>query len=76
MAGSFNHIVNSAGRFYMDCIDNMGDAQEALEDCFAIIYALADDGDTNKVRKACKKANSVDPWKDTYGDDPKKDMTI
>lgn len=40
MAGSLNHIVDAQGMFTMDTIDNMGDAEEALEECFYIIKAL------------------------------------
>lgn len=38
MAGSLNHIVDpETGKFTMDSIDNLGDAHEALEECFEII---------------------------------------
>lgn len=41
MAGSLNHIVNSdTGEFYPDRIENLGDAYEALEECFSLIIAL------------------------------------
>ena len=40
MAGSYSHI-NKNGEFTMDYIDNMGDAAEALEDCFVIIDAIS-----------------------------------
>lgn len=40
MAGSLNHIVNEDGSFTMDLIENMGDAEEALEECHRIIAAL------------------------------------
>lgn len=73
MAGSLNHIVNSDGTFSMNCIDNLGDAGEALEECFDIILFLAG-GDTEKVRMACKALKYSDPWEDEYGDDPKEPM--
>ena len=37
MAGSYKHIVGLHGDFTMCYIENMGDAHEALEDCFGII---------------------------------------
>ena len=41
MAGSLNHIVNSdTGEFCFDSIENLGDAREALEECFYLIIAL------------------------------------
>lgn len=42
MAGSLNHIVDSeTGKFTMDTIENLGDAHEALEECFNIILAMS-----------------------------------
>ena len=40
MAGSYAHIVADDGTFTMELIDNMGDAHEALEECFAMIANL------------------------------------
>ena len=40
MAGSLAHITATDGSFTMELIDNMGDAEEALEDCHAIIAFL------------------------------------
>lgn len=41
MAGSLNHIVNpETGQFDMGSIENLGDAYEALEECFSIILQL------------------------------------
>ena len=40
MAGSLNHIVAPDGRFTMDSIENLGDAHEALDECFKIIRHL------------------------------------
>ncbi len=37
MAGSYNHLVAEDGSFSMELIENMGDAHEALEECFEII---------------------------------------
>lgn len=75
MAGSLGHIVKSDGTFYMDMIENLGDAHEALEDCYRIIFNLAG-GDTKKVSAACKDLGTVDPWDDKYGDDPREEMKI
>lgn len=40
MAGSFRHVVDDeTGEFTMGRIDNLGDAEEALEECFLIIWS-------------------------------------
>lgn len=42
MAGSLNHIVNPKdGTFRMGGIENLGDAHEALDECFKLIYKLS-----------------------------------
>ncbi len=74
MAGSLNHIVGSDGKFKMDTIENLGDAWEALEECFELILHLAK-GDTKIVSRACEALGYPDPWKDEYGDDFKEVMT-
>ena len=40
MAGSLSHITDDNGNFTMDLIDNLGDAHEALEECFDRIKLL------------------------------------
>ncbi|MCP4989354.1 MAG: hypothetical protein GY928_25845 [Colwellia sp.] len=41
MAGSLNHLIDEeTGKFTMDLIDNLGDAKEALEECFSVIYDM------------------------------------
>lgn len=41
MAGSLNHIVDSeTGEFEMDLIENLGDAHEALLECYHLIKEL------------------------------------
>lgn len=60
MAGSLSHIVTDRGEFRMDLIENLGDAQEALEECFDIIAVLCG-GDMKRLRQACNTANSVTP---------------
>lgn len=43
MAGSYRHIVNHDGSFRgIELIDNLGDALEALQDCYEIIQRLTD----------------------------------
>jgi hypothetical protein len=42
MAGSYNHITTAKGKFRgTQLIDNLGDAYEALEECYGMIWALA-----------------------------------
>ena len=42
MAGSYNHIVDEHNNFIgTDLLDNMGDAYEALEECYKIIQSLS-----------------------------------
>ena len=41
MAGSFRHLVAEDGSFTMDLIENLGDANEALEECYDMILWLA-----------------------------------
>lgn len=42
MAGSYGHITDDAGRFIgTDGIDNLGDAYEALEECYGMIQFLS-----------------------------------
>ena len=59
MAGSLAHIVDSeTGGFTMEYIENLGDAHEALWECFHIIYVLTD-GDMKKVNDVCDKEGCV-----------------
>jgi hypothetical protein len=53
MAGSLNHIFDKNHKFTMDTIENMGDAYEALEECFNVIQYLAD-GDVERINVALK----------------------
>lgn len=41
MAGSLAHIVSENGTFRMDLIENLGDAHEALDECFKIIFEIS-----------------------------------
>ena len=44
MAGSWNHLVDEAGRLDLGSglIENLGDAAEALEQCYDMVQRLAD----------------------------------
>ncbi len=70
MAGSLNHIVDESGAFTMDSIENMGDAHEALEECFDIVAELLATGVSNIDRDhdtaawlsaVCKRAKAPFP---------------
>lgn len=75
MAGSLNHIINKRGRFTMDNIENLGDAHEALGECFALILELSG-GDMAKVSAACEKLRFPDPFATEYGEEGKRAMTL
>ena len=75
MAGSLNHIINEDGRFWMDLIENLGDAHEVLEECFNIIYELAN-GDSKLIGNVCRKLGYLDPWENRYVDDHKEPMRV
>ena len=66
MAGSYFHIIDQNGEFTMNSIENLGDAHEALEECFVLIYELSN-GDPTCISEVCKKYSFPDPWdkKDT-----------
>lgn len=52
MAGSYRHITDSKNNFIgVDLLDHMGDAYEALEECWHIINILSE-GDKNKICEA------------------------
>ena len=53
MAGSLNHIVGEDGRFKMSTIENLGDASEALEECFHVIRVLTG-GSREKVNEVLR----------------------
>lgn len=45
MAGSYNHIVNEEGKLYSPdntLVENLGDAYEAIEEMYGMIWYLAD----------------------------------
>lgn len=52
MAGSYQHIVNGKNEFIgTDLIDNLGDAYEALEECYEMIQFLTG-GDKVKIHES------------------------
>lgn len=57
MAGSLNHVVDpTSGQFRMEHIENLGDAYEALEECFHLILLLTG-GKKGRVNKYLRKLN-------------------
>ena len=52
MAGSYLHLVNRDGSFdeSISTIENLGDAQEALEECYYMIQWLAKEDDKKIYR--------------------------
>jgi hypothetical protein len=74
MAGSLNHLIDEkTGKYREDLIENMGDAGEALEECFHIIRYLAC-GDMSKISVACRALKYCDPFKAEYGEPAKPEM--
>lgn len=65
MAGSLNHIVDNNGAFKMTTIENMGDAHEALEECFDLIALLLEEIPDHRRRRVwkeiCSKAMAPEP---------------
>ncbi len=64
MAGSFSHIVSEEGEsFSMEFIENLGDAEEALDETYNLIVFLAN-GNKKRISAACRSLGfSVpDPW--------------
>ena len=58
MAGSFNHIVDSeTGEFTMELIENLGDAHEALEECYHIIKYLTVGWKKSRINRVLTKLN-------------------
>ena len=54
MAGSLSHIVDDeTGEFRMDLIENLGDAYEALEECFHLIRTMTG-GKKKEVNEYCR----------------------
>ena len=72
MAGSLYHIIDPDGSFSMDLIEHLGDAHEALEECFHIILFLCE-GDMRLVSEACNRLGFPDPF-DPNMDSPRAPM--
>lgn len=53
MAGSLNHLVADDGTLKLDTIENLGDAAEALTECFHVIRWLTR-GDRIRINGACR----------------------
>jgi hypothetical protein len=74
MSGSLAHITDENGNFTMELIETMGDAHEALEECFNIIQELAlavvdenpgryfEERKRLVISEACKSYNYPDPY--------------
>jgi len=73
MAGSFNHLVGEDERFTVDTIDNLGDAIEALEECWQIIHRLSS-GDEQMIAAICDELNIVNPWEVTPDESSKQSI--
>lgn len=61
MAGSLNHIVSDAGAFTVGNIDNLGDACEALEECFRVIATMMAGMSDADLAAVCAAADVVTP---------------
>ena len=58
MAGSFHHIIKAKDLSFRGCqlLDNLGDASEALEECYDMLMYLTG-GDRTKLYDAWKKGH-------------------
>jgi hypothetical protein len=53
MGGSYRHITDSENRFKgIETIDHLGDALEALEECYDMIEFLSEGGDKKRIYAA------------------------
>lgn len=55
MAGSYDHIVKDGEFVGLKYIDNLGDAREALQECYHMINYLAED--EKEIEEAIKIAH-------------------
>ena len=54
MAGSLSHIVDvETGKYRFDLIENLGDAYEALDECFYLIKAMTG-GEKEEINEYCR----------------------
>ncbi len=64
MAGSYDHLVDDDGKFQgVELLDDLGDAYQALEECFGMIWFLAN-GDAGRVVYAWRH------WRDGFNMSP------
>lgn len=65
MPGYFKEIIDTQNddSFTFDCIQDMEEAEMALEDCHSIIFALAGN-DTEVISNICRVLAIDDPWID------------
>lgn len=63
MAGSLSHITDDDGKFRIELIENLGDAEEALEECHQIIAYLlrALENGTEVLDKVCGQLSFPSP---------------
>ena len=60
MAGSLNHLIDENGEYNEDSIENLGDAYEALDECWRIIVEFTD-GDLARLQAVCRRVGAVVP---------------
>ena len=69
MAGSYKHVVDSEGKFRgVDHLDNLGDAYEAIEEMYGMIWYLAHDlaGYAGDAYRAAETADLVEEARRAY----------
>ena len=79
MAGSYNHLVGTDGKFTVEYLDNMGDTTEALLDCFDIIAGLKRElceAKDDALHQAGLVADYRRDWLDALAEIDKKDAEI
>lgn len=70
MAGSYKHVVNKDGTFRgTTLLDHLGDAHEALEEMYGMIWYLADsyaNGYAGEQHQAAEAADLVEEARKNY----------
>ena len=71
MAGSFNHLVGDDGMYRgTDLLDDMGDAGEALDECFFIIRSTLNDAQIEEAICSFNRCSRGEhPWPSFMGED-------
>lgn len=80
MAGSYQHIVNKDGSFIgVELLDNLGDAWEALEECYDMIQYLTKGKDQRRkiylswlcghLKRKCPENVSKQTMEEWWGDE-------